>query len=160
MKHIFTFFVLFVLGSCAKTTNQEPTLSASDAAAVAGMAEQSAHLEAVIKNLIHASSPAQRHHWDSLFRYHDALFWSYHHQYNHDNGHPHHDHSHHWVPYDPTLDHRHHYHPAYPQHAQDSLVVVPNGHHPSAGVHPQAVQSLEDHHRIDSLHHLHQKHHL
>lgn len=159
MKTIFAFLVVLAIVSCSKNEKTDTALSASDAAAVAGMLQETDSLYQASAQLRAATTPQQIHHLDSVFHHHDTLYWHHHNQYNENNPHPHNDHHHQWVPYDHSVDHSHHYHHPYEGHANDSLIVVSNGHHPDYTTHHPDIHDLHDHHVTDSLHHLHQTYH-
>ena len=159
MKTSLFCLLIVALISCSRNIETEITLNPSDAAAVTGMVQEFNNLLVTSGELASASTAQQKHHLDSIYHHHDSLFWHYHSLYNEINHHPHNDHLHKWVPYDHTIDHSHHFHPVYPHNIHDSLIVVPNGHHPHHTIHHSEIHSIHDHHRIDSLHNIHQVYH-
>ncbi|MEP6615931.1 MAG: hypothetical protein ABJA57_05100 [Ginsengibacter sp.] len=159
MKTSIFYITCFFIISCSKTTDTAGNLDASDAAAVSGMINETNILMGVSTQLEHAVTSDQIHHLDNLYDEHDSIFWHHHNSYNEANNQPHNDHTHAWVPYDPSIDHSHHFHPAYPDHFHDSLVEVPNNHHADYNIYHPDIHSLHDHHVIDSLEHLHQLYH-
>lgn len=160
MKIVITSIALLALiVSCTKSTENVQELNTTDIAAVTGMVGEVNFLRQASLQLSTASTPQQRHHADSSFHHHDSLHWVHHSHYNTTNNHPHNDHIHNWVPYNPTVNHTHHYHPHHPGHPNDSLVVILNGHHTAPAPHHPGVHTINDHHVMDSLHHVHQGHH-
>lgn len=156
-----TLFILSMLliASCSKTGESDVSLSPTDAAAAAGISTELNHLAVSVTNLRMASTAHNRHHWDSVFHHHDSLHWIHHSHYNIANNHPHNDHHHQWVPYNPGINHAHHYHSVQPGHVNDSIVVVPNNHHTSHHIFHPGIHGLHDHHVIDSLHNIHRLFH-
>jgi hypothetical protein len=156
MKTILFCFLTILLVACSRNDGSEVTLNASDADAVAGMAQESNNILEAIAHLQSVTAPDQIHHWDSTYKYHDSLYWHHHSEYNHANGHPHNDHHHEWTHYDTGTDHSHHYHHPYPEHTHDSLVVISNGHHPDANTYHPDIHGLHDHHVMDSVDHVYE----
>lgn len=159
MKTTLFCVLIFTLVSCSKNKETEVSLNASDAAAVAGMLAEINSLGQAASHLDSAITSEQKHHWDSIYHHHNSLYWHHHNNYNVVNSHPHNDHEHQWVPYNPNIDHSHHYHHPYSANAHDSLVVVSNGHHPDHNANHPDIHNLHDHQVVDSLHRIHQIHH-
>ena len=158
MKTMLYAFFLMLFAACAKTENaKDEVLAPTDAMAVAAMKLEVSALQTTAHQL--SGSTEQQTHLDSSYHHHDSLFWHHHAQYNHANHNTHIDHHHQWVAYDPHVDHSHHYHPVYPGHPHDSLVVIPNGHHPATTASHPDIHTIQDHHSIDSLHRLHHRYH-
>jgi hypothetical protein len=151
MNTILFCFLTILLVACSRNDETEVILNPSDVAAVAGMAEESNNILAAIAELEAATTSEEIHYWDSTYKHHDSLYWHHHSEYNSANGHPHNDHHHEWTHYDTGTDHSHHYHHPYPEHVNDSLVVISNDHHPNVNIHHPDIHGLHDHHVMDSL---------
>ena len=159
MKIIISFLAaILFLGACSKQNSSNDRLSAADLSASANMSAGLTLMQQSLNNLISSANAAQRHHWDSLYHTHDALFWQHHNNYHH-NTYTHDDHSHSWVPYDANVNHQNHYHHQYPNHANDSLVTIHNNHHYNNTDHHHQGHDFKHHQLLDSLHHIHTTHH-
>lgn len=158
MKPSLFVLAMLLIVSCSKTAEPDVSLSPTDAVASAGIVTELNNLAVAAPNLQAAATTLVRHHWDSAFHHHDSLQWVHHRHYNTPNNHPHNDHHHRWVPYDPAGNHAHHYHPVQRGHGNDSI-VVPNNHHTSHQTFHPGVQGLHDHHLVNSLHHIHRLFH-
>jgi len=154
---LFLFLIITLLFSCNKNNNSSEPLAVDDLTASHEMASQLSEMEVSLNSLISAPTLDQRLYWDSTYHHHDSIFW-YHHNIYHHNTYLHDDHSHHWVPYDPTINHHGHHHPPYPGHLNDSLVTTTNNHHHVNCEHHPG-HHICHHHTMDSLHHVHNLHH-
>ncbi len=111
----FAFLILLIICvSCSKNAAKEISLDKADMEAVAGINAASKELSNISTQLEIASSPILQIHLDNLFHHQDSLFWHHHNLYNTQNNHPHNDHHHQWIPYNPNINHSHHYHPIHP----------------------------------------------
>ena len=159
MKTNLTCILILTMISCSKNNETAVILNSADAVAVAAMAGEIINLKQAASHLQSAATPEQSLHWDSIYHHHNSLYWHHHNNYNAQNGHPHNDHGHNWMPYNPNVDHSHHYHHPYSVNPHDSLVIVSNNHHPDQKTHDPKIHNLNDHHVVDSLHNIHQVHH-
>lgn len=159
MKTIYILFtaLVFVAASCDKKNDSIETIQPEDLSASVSMTTELTALQQSVSNLSSASNLSQRLYWDSVYHHHDSLFWHHHNIYHHGT-YNHDDHSHHWVPYDPSVNHHGHHHPQYPGHLNDSLITTANNHpHVNCDHHPG--HHICHHHTMDSLHHVHNLHH-
>ena len=72
------YFALLV--ACQREDNEIDALDSADAAALAGMQQQTTALRQTITQLVSATTPSQRHHWDSVYHHQDSVYWHHHHQ--------------------------------------------------------------------------------
>ena len=156
MKPIYVLIIAVFVSSCNKNESTE-TIQQDDLAASVAMTGELSDMRQSVNSLITAPNPTQRLYWDSVYHHHDSLFWHHHNVYHHGT-YTHDDHSHQWVPYDPTINHHGHHHPQYPGHLNDSLVTITNNHHHVNCEHHPG-HHICHHHTMDSLHHVHNLHH-
>jgi len=115
-------------------------------------------IDAAIDSMLISTSSAHKQHWDNLYHQHDSLFWHHHNLYHHQT-YAHDDHSHEWVPYSSSIHHTSHFHHPYPDHLNDSLIIHTNNHHHTNSDNHFTGHHVQQHHTLNSLHHLHNTHH-
>ncbi len=150
--------IALVFIACDKKDNESSQLNEVDNVATQNMNTELAAISTSINNLASATTETDKHHWDSLYHLHDALFWQHHNSYNHES-YNHDDHSHQWVQHDPNVNHQDHYHHPYPGHLNDSLVTIQNNHQHNNTDNHHPGHGIQHHHTLESLHHIHNQHH-
>ncbi|MBA3828310.1 MAG: hypothetical protein H0X33_05195 [Taibaiella sp.] len=166
MKSNLTLFIAFVLLiSCNKkdtTTNNGTAtvlLATQDSVAAVNMQQEEISMSQMLDSMLGTPHHTLQVHWDSLYHYHDSLFWHHHDFYHHHTASDD-DHHHEWMHEDSTsFYHHHHYHHHYPGHEMDSLIIITDhpGHDNSD--HHFHGHTLTDHHIADSLYEVDEHHH-
>jgi hypothetical protein len=175
MKKKLLFIALAVfLFSCQKKENQSTTtnppitaptyekaLSAQDSMTAVNIHQEYTAMSACLDSMLATPHHTVQLHWDSMYHHHDSLYWHHHSEYRHDSA-THDDHHHYWTHYDATVDHSHHHHHIYTEHGHehDSLLIITTGDHVHDNTdHHFHGHDLQDHHLLDSIHHIHELHH-